>query len=40
MKKIDSLITKQKNGEVLDQQQIDCINSLDSVISEMEKFQK
>lgn len=40
MKKIDNLITKQKNGEVLDSQQLICIEKLDSVINEMENFQK
>jgi uncharacterized protein with WD repeat len=38
MKKIDSLMTKQKNGETLDQQQLACIDSLDEVLAEMEQF--
>jgi hypothetical protein len=38
MKKIDNLITKQKNGEVLDQQQLACLESLDFVLQEMEKY--
>lgn len=38
LKKIDGLITKQKNGETLDEQQLQCIATLDSVLSEMEEF--
>jgi hypothetical protein len=38
MKKIDNLLTKQKNGEVLDQQQLACLDSLSSVVKEMEKY--
>ena len=39
MKKINNLLIKQKNGDMLDSQQIKCINSLDSVIHEIESFQ-
>lgn len=38
MKKIDALLTKQKNGIPLDPQQIACINTLDSVLAQMEKY--
>ena len=35
---IEQLIEKQNNGEVLDQQQINKINNLQLVMSELEKF--
>ena len=38
LKKIDALITRQKNGETLDEQQLQCIATLDCVLSEMEEF--
>jgi uncharacterized protein with WD repeat len=38
MKKIDGLMTKQKNGETLDQQQLACLDSLDEILAEMEQY--
>lgn len=38
MRHIDDLITKQKNGVILDEQQLACIETLDMILEEMEKY--
>lgn len=40
MKHLDELISKQKRGEVLDQQQLDSIDTLGDVIEKLEYFMK
>ena len=40
MKHLDGLILKQKNGEALDDQQLESIESLGDVISKLEYYMK
>ena len=38
MRKIDNLISRQKAGETLDEQQLESIESLDDVVAQMNTY--